>query len=517
MSQLNGMIPLTQSNVMQGLSVLGSSAVGGDFSALMSSIQRKPEELSPEERKKLSERLGLSKSPLAGAVDILGNPLVLLGLAGTLLFKMPSIAEEMSAMAKSGQVVNRFKPLEWLLPHKANYEGTLIPSLLEETQARRAGLNYELQTRMRDAIAKTFGKETISNESQYRISAYLDGLFNPNAQQWQRLLRTLGYDVKTGYVSPDVAANFGYTPGQVQNLVSRVRGVSPVQLSAKEEAFAKEVRGIYDHVWEKVFSKQENLAEIVDHFPGLNDIEKEDLLESLRGKLESYFPHIMQISPEMRNLQQLEFLQATSPQAFKSSALRASRQNLALRQATNRILNRKGGLLPDPEALKVLGIDEDLRDAIGRVAAKNEAGTYSLSLKHTTEHYFNDASRVYAWTVPHEELGVGLGKKVYEEGTKMLARGTQTDRVKVQTLNDTLVPMTLGMLSDSQMHQAMIWGQMKEWAVSKLENPYVKKVLGQRIAGNLRKSLTEDPGWSLAGVTGGIANYLHSSTLGGMP
>ncbi len=242
-----------------------SNLAGGNLSGAIQAWKA-PDELSPEERRKLSDRLGLTGTMFAPLIDISTNPMVIAGAAMALSkrFPLPTAAALQTFKETSrGIVQSSITFLEKLAPLRWNYRGTKVPDLFEAGHARHIQAMSGYQKKLGDAIQRyegATGAKDISEDVHRRVAAHLDGLGggekNPS---WSVLRDAIGRHKKGVYSS-----QMGYTEGEAARLHAKLDRRPVIRLSGAEQNLADDFKSITNDVYGKLYKDPDDLDAVLE-------------------------------------------------------------------------------------------------------------------------------------------------------------------------------------------------------------------------------------------------------------
>lgn len=491
-----------------------------------------PKTLSPAQRRTLADDFGADEGGAAYEFIIrsVTNPLLLGGIILATRFPIP-LAGEMFKYSK--RLTGEIRRLGPILRHVSSvdglYHGTKIPDLykklLRDTEVFRKTYNERIGAAIVEAEKSGL---KFDRRTEVLLSAKLDGL--------------------------DVGR--GRTPAIFRR---------PIQVSPQFDKLVNDIRKIQEDSWEQVFgtlekqytlmrkqirkiqdpklrqSAQAKLAArtttVLQQFGG-QWIGNADLIK----KLKLYFPH--QWSRKARLLQ--KDFEAGTEQLIRSAEGRESVYGSqayagSAHISSPHVLLRRGGMVPDPEDLKLV---EDLLKP--NVLTKLEAATkgitkvsksgqrrfvqpkpYSLRFLEVMSSYNHSLARAWGFSIADATKAsaggrggvqslVGTGEKLIDEVTKL----EKVDPVRASWMKNSYIPMAMGRLTFRQAMSAAAWNQWKtdasKWIATHKDK--LSRWVPNSVLDWVDVRLREDRGlFSLQNLGGRTAGYLYLSALGGNP
>lgn len=509
-----------------------------------------PSSLTPEQRKKLSARLGL-EGPLGSLLDITANPLVLMGLALTMTHKMPNAAELMPFSGAETQVLSRARALEWMMPLSEVYRGTKIPPLMEAVTRRYLKITMQWQQPLLEAV-KRYEKSAgsvLTPDAQVRLSAYLDDLSNPANRVWTKLIGRAQQSIDELAAGKPGAVDLGLTAETVAAAKAALKDPLPgLALTEPLQQLGDEIRTIHSQMFDDLFSDKnarQQVLQMLSSMKGLAGRVKPDREWTIE-KLEKYFPHVPILTPEERTGLVFKYMQESGidgQKAMRNEAvanwsasqrigldneMKAHQRALAtqsVRQATKNAVKRRDLALPDPEDLAKLGVDPALIDVVLAVQRHDASPFYSLKFDKVWEQYSKAAAHTFAWTVPEAKVlssgapAVGYGARIKDELEKMESLGV-VGQAKARLFRDSYQPIALGGMTASQAGHAMQWAQTRQSLIDSMNSGQMADFLDSAAPGmrtKLSQFIAADPMASYPGAGRAISNFFYSTTLAANP
>ena len=496
---------IIDSDILAAMQAAQSNLVAGNTSGAAQSLTGMSG-ASPEERRKLSDRLGLTGSVLAPVIDVVSHPLVLIGGLLAWKFKLPTAEALQTIRSESDRLVKSFlPPLQHLGGLAEQYVGTKIPADIELATRRHVETVLSLRDKAMAGIteySKKSGKPP-TEDTYRRISAYLDGMTdmeNPRSRQpWEVLRKSL----------PEL----GFSSGQATEIARLLQKPIRVSLSEDELKLATVLRSTFDDAWEGTLKHAVNNKD-ADEIMGIVFGNKGTMPHPTE-RIEQYWPRIalrddVQISRDMQAYLDRKYpgLQKLRPDASVVSP--------EVAQDRGRLKERIGAMLPNVEDLEKLGADPLLLEAVSRYNTQKMAGrAYSYRIDEVLPQYYDTVGRVNAWTLPTAD-GVGsIGERMADNISKLYAEGTATAAMRANKLRDVYLPLAMGRLTKSQLSWSANWASMKEGAAELLNSGKLAEVIPQDTRKRLTNNLLHNRSLSYPEVGQTISNWFYNSTLAG--
>lgn len=557
-----------------------SNLLGGDIQGAGTSVLA-PANLAPSQRISVAERTGMDSNVfLSTLANTVGNPLFLAGILASI--KYP-IAKADKLYTYRENVVNESKRLGLLSklasPVQTQFANVYVPGTkktLPDTMLEMGFKVEQFKNKHTQAIIDAYedfmrstGMAEMPADSQRKIAAYLDGLWDANNPNMVTVLgkgmRPLMRDPAKVMSAPelkfaqkvrgtlDTIYNEMYeelpsAKAAVQEVLQRklvklgkvgktfnITTVKKALIDNFEDLPAKTKESIQllrsKDAWGKVTTYQQiaNLLTkggMLEKDSFVTKQAKASIIEALRSKgidipdsiqfQKNYFPHVMRITQQDYERYLNSLLEATEGSRAKGGALNLARAKNVLSPAA---LPRNGMMIPDImdlERLADLGVvDRGVLNALEkRVKWDSTAKRFSEDAPDYIRQYSLRAEPVLSKYVndsanQHVWTGLGYGKRIVET-TKTL------DVVGQNMMKDTYIPQLMGKLTDRQAMQSMEWAQNRDkWLLSLREG----KGWAAYLPANMRKTLSNQImdysgpiTWQ--GVSGKLAGYFYSTTLG---
>lgn len=529
-----------------------------------------PNELSPEDRKSMVDRWGLTGATRTIA-EIATNPLVIMGLI--LHMRYPVLGAKALAKFKAGvaDYANRAGViLRNVGTLQTNFKNTKIPRIVDELTFTMGKMQDKYAPMVGSAVEKyeqTVGK-VIDAPTMTRIQMWLKGMYKPGNQfqaAWklsrplwtgrlsepeQALANTLRgtynqiWDEVLGSETAQQAAlkvlrrrgDSGSVPKTIEILVRRLNEVGlkvPESRTSIEVANHLADLGVMDKATAARLTDQKKLYKLLAQ-NGFERVGGRDLAEIV--KYRDYAPELVRMAPEdfddmmkemimsARGREQVhEWMTSAAPGRVVSPAARTKRWRL----------------IPDPTELSAIADELDptaLRELEERVARsiKAHGGAGELSeggLGGVLENLGRMTSGVSPEKVVrrYSTLSIPVFQRYMQSMAKHYAWTTRrlgpllmkhVDRLKdplgVHMMMDTYIPQLLGRGSFRQSIQSMQWADQRDKMLRSLVDPkgWVSKLVPQ----DTRKWLYDQilstrSAISLQGANQGITDYFYMSTL----
>lgn len=458
--------------------------IEGDFPGAARGLLR-PRSLAPSERRTLADKWGLStpddESFSGKVLRMVENPLVLAGLVLAVRFPIPTVANlfkyapALTGLARRPGMILRTVGSVDDLYHGVKAGKTTLP------EAYKAALRdvHQFGRTYGDKVAESIGRfqlasgRTFGRRESILLAAKLDGM--------------------------DVVRAGG-----------KAALMKPIQEGPAFQTLYKEARAVTDDIWDKVFKEVEKR--------GLSKKEVAEVYEQLRNsgvgvpsgrRVKEYFPHRM-----IRSLKEWEeeskglFTGLLKEEEYGRATLSASG-----RVTTAHAVQRHGGMVRDPDALKV--VKDYLNDPTlparleGALAANPALRKYSLDYQDTMSAYIHSTARAWGWTVRGHGRDIAKGVKALEDS------GLPHNVVRAAAMRDSYIPLAMGRQTYKQFLQTAQWDSTRIELVSKLQKGAMKGYVPEDVRGWLTKSLAEDRGLtSMRAIQGRAASHLYLGALG---
>lgn len=511
-------MPLDQSEILSSypildsLQMLQSNVAGGNLSGGARALL-KPSEASPEERRKLSDRMGLTGTIFAPMVDIATHPLVLLGAILTWRYKMPSALELRAYKGVKDSLRKSVLPmLEGLSPPRVVFEGTPIPYDLDEAVLRHT----EVFSPFVDRMEKLWNKMGVPTRTEWqRVIADMDGLNKTtqggaNSRSVAQLIKALS--------TPEQRGALGYSSEQASQLVRKLtsKPLVGVQLTERELLYRNELKGIYKDFWDNTLSKLPQNAETEELISVMLGGSGKGLMRT--GKeLEDYWPRFLKESDADASARLAKWLETKSPENMRPEQASWERMAAKLPKGpfeSHRLDFRSGLLMPDSKFLADMGVDGDIVELTKRFSDTYTGGKqYSLA-PDDISRYADIVGRVNGWAIPPTPGAKPIGRRISEQLEQMY-RGDVTSQRKAAKLRNQYVPLLLGRMTPNQFGWSAVWEEQKEVAAGAFTKLREMGVVSKNFEERAQQAMLKDRNWSYAAAGQNISNFFYTNTLGG--
>lgn len=494
-------------NILQGNSVGAAHAMFA------------PDKLSPQEHQDMVDRyFGPGESVLKSAARFATNPLTLLAFALVWKWPAPSMSmlkPTMESLAKYDKYTPAF--LRWMSGLNELFHGTGVDDAFAYFTRKRADfvnkyLGQGLGAGLDEFVTKTGALPTPKREMAmgFHWDMEQEGYADAFSKTLNGLLRKAGSSFRI--TSSDLRP-LKELEGAEKQLIDRTRSTTEL---------------LYDDIIKRA-EKEGVLGQL------LRDVNRQSLADfsemTAPQRIKNWFGHVLH-RDEMavrRSFEEIgeEVMGDPAKQVRGTTIDRAQILSGAEHVTSGHLADRKNRMLPNARQIRQLADDgvvsPRLADAIDRVQefAQNKYGVqfpeYDLRMTHAVSHAVNSLGRAAVWRIPDARYGAGVGTWVMDR-TRELATGSYSAKRNAQLLIDTYIPAALGRSSIEQYARGLEWGAMKNWTAKQLENPTVKRVLGDKLHNTLNEMLHFGTGlttWHGAG--GKIASWFYLSTLGFNP
>jgi hypothetical protein len=523
-----------------------TNLLSGEWSAAGRAVYD-PASLTPEERKTLAERWGVAGTPLEGAIDITTNPLVLAGLMFSFAFPAIPAAAWSTMRTAVSSFKTKFPWTRFVSPVSEVYRDTDVPDLLQKIHRRRMDVGSEIANEWEDILTeytKSTGRKTISRSDQTVVAAMMDGLDNPNHQVWYNARRKL-HDMKAS-APEEISRHLRALEDPLAAVRSKLANADPAL-----KRVADRTSQLLQKTWDKWLEDPKNRERILEALGRKHGYNGRASLEDAK-RLNRYFPHIKWATPEERILDIEASLKSMYSGAPRSEYVeRATRHGMELAQSTERLAPRAGAMMPHPEDLKLLGVSDDVIEAVTyqnkramaelrasattaseaaekakqakmySVTAMSDDGVplyYTLRSQKAIHDYTSDLSRAVAFNLPDDitdSAAPSMGQLLRNAVETQVA---PVDAWSAKVLEETVIPQVAGAMSVTQANRSLWWASVKNSALKWLDQPTVKKVVEtaspKGFHQQLKNWLLWDPHSNVESLSGDAAGWLYTSTLG---
>lgn len=474
-----------------------------------------PDTLSPHERRSLAQRLGIDKTPMAELVNIVANPVALVGLLMTMKWPLPTAAELSLFNGKLGNIKARAPWIEFLAPATENYPGSKLGVLADTSKNVFLDTKVQLERALGTAVEafRTKVGRDFTPDEFIRAAAHRDGLDNPKSHVWKQLNELLTEHTGRDF-SPEIAAIKMRPMTEGESIIAD--GLAKVSQKAAEQL----KRGSPDDI--------ELIHHVLREMHGLD-------ARITPGKLKFYtehWPHLP-TSSLLDSLRSREAYLASMTATPMRTLLEHYRQRKPLIEANKGLAIRLGHTVPQAEHLNRLdGLPDDLKRALGSLENATvqyidpSSGLQEMTIRGYTllpdaiQTYIDRHSRMVAYTIPPYEHKVGLGFAMQDEMNRVLGAAPKgsveanLNTAKVTSFRGHVLPQLLGSLDEGNYLANASFEQIKMWAVQKLENPAMRQFTPEPLRRVVSNWLTHDRNSSLPGLSSNLASYFYASTLG---
>jgi hypothetical protein len=508
-----------------GIHAAASNLLGGEIGGAYRSLTN-PDSLSPEERKKLSARLGLDGTILAPIVDISTHPLVIAGALLTVAFpRLPTAAALRNFVNGAKNTTRRLNPLmQWLAPARDLFKGTRIPDDVDLGMKRYINFGLDANREIIDSLKSV---PELSRASLMKVIAHLDGLPSKNHEAWG-ILRDW--------------SRKNNLPDHIQKKLDAPISIAP--LTSEEKTVYDAIDRVRTKFYKEVFGKAENKKEILQTWMRANgDFSPitDEMVEKFAKQQQDYWPHMARLQradrEEILREMDLKFLGADELKTTVREA-QVKRQASAPAKVTakGREADRTGYLLPSAEHLEELGVDDDIVRMVraqqseqaakafdittgegNRRIAKSVQAGYSLDLNEVWQPWVTQTSRLYAYTIPTAEGAMPIGRRLVNSMRELRASPDRYYQKLATRFQETYVPMLLGRMTPGQMSSAHRFDQAKDWALGVLEHPTISKHAKENGTYKWLRNALDSPNTNYLGVSQSMADYLYLGALGANP
>jgi len=511
-----------------------------------------PAEMTSAERDAFLQKLGLDKGPYARVYRMLTNPLLIVTLALSYKFPVPTAQNIFKLSERVGSLTSRFPVLGRLTSMQALFRGTAVPDDLGKIIRDVADFRSEFGGKY-GAVLTKFKQATgryPNHREQVMVSAWLDGLHKG----------VRGFAGKAGDLRIGSGETTRVLPGVKALFPHLEQRMGPATLQ-----LAKDTRGVLDEMWGRAFGELEGRKRILQAIArqrkaGFTDETTEAMAAYIRDpkKIADYFPRrIIQTEEDFRRLMAM----MTDSASVKRYAQAATKKTQAW--ATPETYRRKGVMLPSREDLEVVkdlvdpkelakldaiakarvlhkarlaGLPSgsvrrldglswtELKEAYPKVLQPGEARLvagamaeavprqYSLRLMSVLSSYTHTLAGTYGWTVR------GGGERMMGHLTDLRAAGRAGNvyaKARADMLENTYVPLAMGRGTFRQALKAQAWDQSMLQLSAWMDSPKVSGLLGPSLTKRLKEGLEGSRGsFSLMNLQRKAAGYFYLSTLG---
>lgn len=511
-----------------------------------------PGDMTPDERDAFLKKLHLDEGPFARVFRTLTNPLLIITLALSHKFPVPTAENVFKLSKRVGSLTSRFPVLGRLTSMQALYRGTPVPDdlgrIVRDVNDFRSEFGGKYGVAL-ERFRQASGRYPNARDG-VMVSAWLDGLHKGVRGFAGKAGQIRVGSGETTRVLPGVKALF---PGLEQKM-----GGPLLQL-------ARDTRGVLEEQWTKAFGTIEGRKRILQAIQrqraaGFTD-ETFDAVEAFikdPRKIKDYLPRrIIQTEEDFRKMMAL----MTDSASVKRYAKSASKK--AQSWATPETYKRRYVMTPDTTDLelvkdlvdqtelakldaiakarvihkaRVAGLGSSavrrleslpwvqLKEQYPRVLQRSEAELvagamadaaprqYSLKLMPVLSSYTHTLAGTYGWTVR------GGGERMLGHLDTLRAAGKAGNvyaKARADMLENTTIPIAMGRGTFRQALKAQAWDQSMLQLSAWMDNPKIKGLLGTGLSKRLKEGMQASHGsFSFMNLQRKAAGYFYLSTLG---
>lgn len=548
---LNLLPPLMRVRPEQRLGQAAQNVLSGDLAGAYESILR-PDNLTPQERDAFLRRMGLNKGPYADAFRALTNPALIISLALSFAFPVPSAKAMFKVAKRVGGMTGKFPFLGKLTSAFSLFRGTDVPDILTRIVRNKSEFHDWMLTGFRkhlDEFQAVAGRLPSMRE-QVLVGAWLDGLHKPLRRFQGKAGRiAIGKGAAravldpVGTLMPDLEAKMGAPllklaqgfRGTLDNAWGRMLG-EVTNRKALARALARlRKQGFADPDMQSILEWASNPKKIMDYFPRQilrTEEESKYLLKLLTDKSmdKRIYAKALQkqmmtwVSPRLKRRQgaPIPYLNdlhvvwdAVDPKAYNrlsevvkarilSHASKAGIGDAAIHQFKEMPLHKVLG-----EFQNHLQPAESQRFAFA--LADKMPKQYSLRAMPVLSRYSHSTSSTYAWTL--KGGGEEMAEMVQQARVagKFDARGLS----RAEMLENTYIPIAMGRGTYKQAIKSQLWDQYMTRAIGWLDSSKVRGVLGDKLTDTLKTTMeTQRHNLSYLNLNRSAASFFYLSTLG---
>jgi hypothetical protein len=233
------------------------------------------------------------------------------------------------------------------------------------------------------------------------------------------------------------------------------------------------------------------------------------------ARIEGYFPHVARITEQDYESYLKGLMGTTEGSRAKSAAMNVARTTNVLSTSAYKRMNQMLPDMADMQRLADIGVLDrsalaSLQNGVGwdsttkRFVGEQEFRQYSLRAEPVLAKYVNDSANQHVWT------GLKYGEKI-KAATKKL------DPIGQRMMSDTYIPQMMGKLTDRQAFESLEWAATRDrWITQLSKGEGFAAYLPKDFRNSLTKRFMDYSGpvtWQ--GVSGKLAGYFYSTTLGG--
>lgn len=507
-----------------------------------------PQNLSQKEHDEYLTKLGIKGTVYESIFQSITSPLLIISLILSHKFP-PAVGEGLLKVSQEvGSLSSKIPFFGKWLSQNALFRGTAVPELFDGVAAENmafkkwAGLREGANL---DKFITTMGRTPNARE-QVLVGAYTDGL--------HRNLRGFSGG-KTG----KVRIGSGITAVELDGVGTLFKDLESKMHPALRE-YAKDVRTFYNDAHAKFYGEPGNRKRLM-RVLAQHGLEGDGAAEFvLHGPqmMDNYFPH--------RGLKTFEDFQLMITRMTQSGSSKQYGKN-AVAKADNwisdEVRKRQFAMLPswtdlavvkdviDPaaygrleaivkartlHAARLGGVRESIIQKLqkleygdiatnyskylqpaeaatyGEAVATHAPQQYSLRSGPVLASYVHTLAGTYAWTAK------GYGEKLTRElnTLKALSKGGNPyAKMRTDIFENALMPMAMGRQTFQKAVKAQAWHMSMAHLASKLDTPWVTKLLGEPMVKQLQEHVINSRGaFNLMGLQQKASGFLYLSTLG---
>lgn len=554
---------ITGSGLMDRPELFLANVVGGHLRAAAATLNPGYDvaQLSPEERKKLSARLGLT-GPAASLVDITTNPMVLVPLAATLMTRLPGAAavDATSATGAWSRFATKYIPLiSAIAPAMTKFNGTKLYPIFSRVASDMkhwmskwygtTGLETEpgFLATWDEAVKTNFGGK-LTKEQAARLYATYTKLHTPGqgaGKVWQPLIGRLqdaldetdpgkAYakwtKLNTGAGGQVLQGEDYITPEKAIRLIGKLKApMTGLQDDPKFAPLKQIIKKSMDNVYGDTMADKKHIEDIVEDLPhlfgapdtGWTEESITEMVKDLAPKLDDYLPMLERTAPEKQGT---GWIKGNRRGGASRAVLEHLLKGESTSQTTKRILVRENGMVPQVDEFLAAGGDPEVA-AYLKLRVQQGDRQFSLDPHFSMVQYIENMARTMSFAVRNQH-GTKASHMIEEELSQLregmypnspMDKYTQVQMAKYA--DEVIVPSLRGRMTPTQTASSMFWNATKASIARYFREPdgVPHKVLGARRAAAWADNLDNSPTYSQANISAKVTGYLHASTLSANP